>query len=172
MSLLSNLIVHFSLLVVLLAAMTPLGLAGDYRFVPAGLVLAVMYFWACRAPRSLPYWLVFLSGLVVDIVSYGPLGYWASVYVAGIYVARCLPGHGEGRGRGLAGWLGFVAAAAVAFAVAWVLACGYSFQTLPLAPFAKSTGVLIALHAPLTWILDAISRIAAGRPVANFERRG
>lgn len=161
-----------SVLLLLLTGMTPLGLSGDIRFLPPGLVHAAIHFWSVRDARSMPYWLIFLFGLAVDIVSYGPLGYWAVVYVTGIYVARWLPGPAEESHGAIRGWLGMAVVATITSVVAWLLASGYFMQAIPAAPFVKSTAALIILYPFLAWALSVVARATQERRALNLERRG
>lgn len=71
-----------SLSVLTVLAALPWGLPTEDRFfLPLLPVIAIHYF-ALRRPEALPEWSVFLSGLLLDVFTHGPLGYWPLVYLA------------------------------------------------------------------------------------------
>ena len=70
-----------SVVLLTLIAALPLGVpAGDRFFLPLLPVVAVHY-WTLRHDAWLPEWVVFLAGLMLDILTHGPLGYWAFIYL-------------------------------------------------------------------------------------------
>jgi rod shape-determining protein MreD len=70
-----------SVAVLTLIAALPLGIpAGDRFFLPLLPVIAIHY-WTLRHDAWLPEWVVFLAGLTLDILTHGPVGYWAFIYL-------------------------------------------------------------------------------------------
>lgn len=71
-----------ALLATLIAAM-PWGLPPEFRLLPPLLPFLVIHYWTMRDLALIPELLVFASGLALDIVSGGPMGYWALIYLTG-----------------------------------------------------------------------------------------
>lgn len=75
-----------------------------------------LYFWSVRRPHLVPAVLVFACGLVLDVLTHGPLGAWACAALA-----VAMAGRMTRRRRPALGWSGHIAAAAGALALATVL---------------------------------------------------
>lgn len=128
---------------VLLATSFPLGLPGQAQWQPAA-ALACVFFWSLFRPASMPPAVVFLLGLLADLLGLSPVG--ASVLVLlivhGCAVAwrRFLVRQGF-----LMVWLAFVGVAAGAALLQWALVCALTFRLFPPAPalfqFALSAGL-------------------------------
>lgn len=73
-----------------LAALWGGGRDGVAMAVPL-LPLLVIHAAGLRAPRSVPSWLVFAGGLLVDLGTHGPLGYWPLIYLVGLMMAHLVP---------------------------------------------------------------------------------
>ncbi|MGI9478908.1 MAG: hypothetical protein ACR2PI_19560 [Hyphomicrobiaceae bacterium] len=111
-----------------LVAAAPLGAS-----VEAGLVLQVMpymmaHLFLARRKGVVPSPVMFAAGIAMDIISNGPLGFWALIYLFGVLIARQLP-HGltnsqSGRVSGLLLIVFALAAAQVGlaslFRLAWI----------------------------------------------------
>jgi rod shape-determining protein MreD len=131
----------------LLATAFPLGLPGQAQWQPAS-ALACVFFWSLYRPASMPPAVVFLLGLLADLLGLSPVG--ASVLVLlivhGCAVAwrRWLVRQGF-----LLVWLVFVAVAAGAALLQWALVCLLTFHFFPVAPalfqFALTAGLYPAL---------------------------
>lgn len=63
-----------------LLSLLPYGFGGGWLVTPA-FALVPLYFWALHRPNLLPVAIVFLLGLVQDLMSGGPLGLWGLVFV-------------------------------------------------------------------------------------------
>ena len=58
------------------------GLGAESRFLMPFLPAAAIHAAAVAHPASVPVWLVFSAGLAFDVMTHGPLGYWALIYIA------------------------------------------------------------------------------------------
>ncbi|MGL4396814.1 MAG: rod shape-determining protein MreD, partial [Hyphomicrobium sp.] len=67
-------------LLTLIAAL-PWGLPSDYRFFLPLLPAVAIHYWSVRRDDLAIEWLAFLSGLVLDVLTQGPLGYWSLIYL-------------------------------------------------------------------------------------------
>jgi rod shape-determining protein MreD len=128
---------------ILLATAFPLGLPGQAQWQPAS-ALACVFFWSLFRPASMPPAVVFLLGLLADLLGLSPVG--ASVLVLllvhGCAVAwrRVLVRQGF-----LIVWIAFLGVAAGAALLQWALVCLLTFRLFPLAPalfqFALTAGL-------------------------------
>ncbi|CAA2138983.1 rod shape-determining protein MreD [Hyphomicrobium sp. ghe19] len=152
-----------SVVVLTLAAVLPWGLAAEDRFVLPLLPVIAIYRWTLDADAWLPEWVVFLTGLTLDVLTQGPLGYWALVYLfayaVALFASRVRVDSALGRMALLAGAIGLVTA------FAWLLASLYFLQMLDWAPYARSAIVAIfaaLLIFPVLGLIRSVSKPARG----------
>ncbi len=72
----------------LLAVAAPLRLPEGQAFPVPLLPLMVLFIWSVRHPTYVPPWLIFLTGLLQDLLTGGPLGLWALAYLVAFTIAR------------------------------------------------------------------------------------
>lgn len=157
----SAMVPGLSIAAIALIAALPWGVSADDRFALPLLPFVAITYWALRRPRHVPDWLVFLCGLALDVLTQGPLGYWAFVYLAGYAVARLaapLIGPQAG-GR----WLLPLTTLFTAAICAWALASLYFLALQDWRPFA--TGVVLAVlgYPLLAVVLRALDRLSGTR---------
>ena len=145
-------------LLTLIAAL-PLGIpAGDRFFLPLLPVVAIHY-WTLRHDAWLPEWVVFLAGLALDILTHGPVGYWAFIYLFAHLIATL--GSRTRPETTLARLALLGLAIAMVTVVAWAVASIYFFEVLDWAPYV--TGAVLAslcailIILPLLRILDGVA---------------
>jgi rod shape-determining protein MreD len=139
-----------ALLMVLAGA--PLGFAGQAQ-VQIAIALASVFFWSLFRPASMPPWMVFLLGILLDLLGFAPLG---------VGVLLLLSVHGFAlRWRRTLVRLGFVPvwvaftmlAVGTAFAQ-WALTSALALRFMPVGPAlflaALATGMYPLLAVPLT----------------------
>jgi len=61
------------------------------RFLLPLLPYIVVHLTAVRQPGAMPSWLAFAAGLGVDLGTSGPIGFWALVYLAGLFMVAVSP---------------------------------------------------------------------------------
>jgi rod shape-determining protein MreD len=150
---------------VLLMALTevPFGIADQSTLLPA-VTLACVYFWTLFRPAAIPPPVVFLIGLLLDLLGYLPLGVGPLVLlvVHGLALRwrRVLTRQGF-----LSVWLAFAGFATGAAVFEWTLTAVLSFDLLPLGSAMFQASLTIALYPAL-----AILFIRAHRTVADPER--
>ena len=76
-----------TLFVFVLLVTLPWGLGSELTYVPPLLILATLFAWTIYRPTLLPAPLVFLVGIIVDVVTASPLGFWAFLFLCGYAVA-------------------------------------------------------------------------------------
>jgi rod shape-determining protein MreD len=150
-----------ALLLLMLAA--PLRVPGQAQLQPAA-ALACVFFWSLFRPDSMPPFAVFALGLLSDLLGLEPLG--TNVLILLITHGLAVRWRWSLRQQGfLLVWLAFVAVAAGAAALEWLLTDLLTFRLLPggaaLFQFALTAGL---------YPLLAILFIRAHRGLANPEQ--
>lgn len=140
-----------ALLLLLLAG--PLGVPGQAQLLSAA-ALACVFFWSLFRPGGMPPPVVFLLGLLCDLLGVTPLG----VSVLTLLIAHGLAAKWS---RALAGqgflrvWLAFVVVAAAAAALGWAATSLLSVLVMPgaaaLLQFGVAAGLYPALATMLAW---------------------
>ncbi len=150
-----------ALLPLLLAS--PLGLPGQAELQTAS-VLACVFFWSVFRPDSMPPAIVFLLGLLADLLGLAPIGSMALVLLIVHGVAfrsrHVLVAQGF-----LLVWLAFVGVAAGAAALTWALTCLLTLRLLPPAPALLQFGLSAGLYPALATLFTR-----AHRGLANPEQ--
>jgi len=154
-------------LVIVIAAM-PLGLSSDAVFaLPLTAMMLVFVFSSLRLVTVRP-WFVFLAGLVMDITTAGPFGFWALVFLMAHCFGRAIAPYGPGLGPiGL--WLAFIAAAGAIGALGWAVASLYFMRLLDPYPMAWGLIAVILFFPFAAWALERLVRI--GQPAGNLSFR-
>lgn len=133
-----------------LAAAVPWGLPGEATFILPFIAFLLVFLFAARPERQVPVWLVFLIGLGADVLTAGPLGYWAFIYTIGHTLARLLTARRPF--NSLSGlWLSFAVTATAAAAIGWLLACVYYLRVIDWWPITLGVGCAIALFPLFAW---------------------
>ena len=138
-----------ALLLLLLAG--PLGLPGQAELQGA-LALGCVFFWSLFRPASLPPPLVFALGVLADLLGYGPVG---------IGLLTLLIAHGLAmlwrreltRQGFLVVWLVFVAVAAGAGVLQWMLNSLLTFRLLPPGPVMFQATLAAGIYPLLAVVL-------------------
>ena len=109
----------------------------------------------CRI-RAMSAWMVFLAGLLVDIVSSGPVGYWALLFLLGQAFAVETAQHTSGR-HWLATWAAFAAIMIALAAIGQGVAAAYCSHPIDWLPIAVGAGLPIAIF-PLIYATSLYPR--------------
>ena len=133
-------------------AVLPYGLSKSALAAPI-LALISVYYWSVFRPDLMPASAAFLLGLLVDILSAGPPGLYALVFIL-VHLAA------SGQRRALAGksfavgWLGYFLIAAGAAVITWALASMFNATILDYRPILVIHAVGTAAY-PLVAVLLA-----------------
>lgn len=151
----TGIMVLMAVLAVALACL-PIAPASSLHWVPS-FPLILLFYWTVHRPDAFPRWLVFLMGLTQDVLSNGPLGLWALVYVCtyeGVYINRLFF-----IGRvAYSSVVGFAMAAGSAALFAWMLLAVYDWRVPAFLPVLGQTMVTILVYPAAAWILDRLNR--------------
>jgi rod shape-determining protein MreD len=136
-------------------------------FVPAGRIfgtatmpafaLMAIYYWAIVRPEMFPVYAVFLVGLLSDLLSGGPIGLWAFVYVltyALVLTQRFLAINAPFS----IFWLGFLMAAVFAGTVAWGAASLFYGTFIAVKPIIWHLVATVLLFPPFAALFGRIER--------------
>ena len=167
---LARLVPVLSIIVLVLISVTPLGLGPKAQFALPLLPFAAIHFWRLESERPLSTGLVFLAGIAVDVLTFGPLGYWALVYLGGVALAEAVGALGLPMRR-LARWLVFAAVQGAVCALGFVLACLYFGRLVDPEPMLWAAGGLAVAYPVIASLLGAMDRIGQRPRVLNLERK-
>lgn len=148
-----------TLAVLTLIAALPWGLPSQHRFFLPLLPVVGIHYWSLRRAPLVVEWYVFMTGLTLDILTNGPLGYWALIYLLA-HLSAVLSAPAAPRGPGtrlllLAFDLAFVTA------VAWILSSIYFLEAVDWRPYAIGAayaGLFAIVLVPLLRALDPSQR--------------
>jgi rod shape-determining protein MreD len=138
----------------------PLGISGQATLLPA-IALCCVWFWSLVQPDHLPPPMVFLIGLLLDLLGYLPLG-------VGVLTLLCVHGVALMLRRFLAQrgflwiWLLFALVATVASLLIWLLV-----MLLTLRVFSVGPAIFLATLAIAIYPLVALPLAAAQRSIIN-----
>lgn len=169
MTMFAPMVPALTVLVLVLVSVMPWGIGPGFHFALPAMPLLAVYFWARAQSRLLPTVFVFAAGLVVDVLSYGPLGYWSLVYVAGLGLAGLSARFGGG--GNLSQWFGFAVVMAGLALLAWLLASVYFVRFIDWRPMAWAAAVLPLAYPFVQALLGPVDRWMAGPRALNLERR-
>lgn len=144
-------------LICVLLSFVPAGRIFGSATMPAFALMAI-YYWAIVRPEMFPVYAVFLVGLLSDLLSDGPIGLWAFVYVL-TYIVVLTQRFLAVNAPFSVFWLGFLMAASLAGFIGWGAASLFYGTILPVKP--------IVSHIFATVIVFPIFAIVFGR----IERR-
>lgn len=147
----------------MLLVQMPLGIADQSVLLPA-VTVACVYFWSLFRPSAMPPPVVFLAGLLLDLLGCLPLGVGAltllSVHGLALRWRRVLT-----RQSFPLVWLAFAAFASGAAAMSWLLTAVLSIRLLPPGPAAFQAVLTVALYPAL-----AVLFVRAHRTIADPEQ--
>jgi len=150
-------------ILLMLLTEAPFGFADQATLLPA-VTLACVYFWSLFRPAAMPPPVVFLVGLLLDLLGYLPLGVGPltllTVHGLALRWRRMLTRQGF-----LAVWLVFAGFALGAAALGWVLGTTLTFRLLPVGAALFQAVLTAALYPAL-----AVLFIRAHRTIADPER--
>lgn len=148
----------------------PWGVAAESRFVlPLLPVVAIHHFVLRNQASMLPEWFVFACGLLLDVLTNGPLGFWSMIYLFAYGLATLSIDWARG---GIFGrWLLLLAALALLSLCAWIISSLYAVEVVDWRPFAWGA-VAAGLTHPVFALLFFKSRSSRQRRKNDLFERG
>ena len=144
-------------LVFVLLSIVPYNFPGSAQLMPP-LALMAVFHWGIYRPDLLPGPLAFILGLLQDILSGGPLGMWALVFLLVLFVMASQLRFFLGK-KFVVEWLGFALVTPVVFFAIWLLGSIY------IGAFANPGTMLVqvlltaAFYPVMSWFMSATRRI-------------
>lgn len=158
-------------LILTLVAAAPWGIGAQTRFLMPLLPLLTIVHLTLRRPETMPAGLVFAAGLLLDVLTHGPLGYWPLVFLAGHLAASSLSQRARETMPRRMLWV--AAVMAVVVLVEWLISSLYFMQPAAWQPIAGAAFAAVVAYPVLAFILDGLSSQGGGRRRAlQFERGG
>ena len=156
------------LFLAVVVAAVPWVLPAAASFILPLLLIIFVFLLTIQHKRDLPTVSVFVAGLLMDVLTAGPLGYWAIIFLlthtlANFYAKRA----GTAQFGKL--WFAFAMTAAAASIFGWVLASIYFVRVIDWQPMFIGGAVAIALFPLVAWPLRRSLGLA---PLSLFARRG
>ncbi len=123
--------------------------------------LIAIYYWTIHAPAMMPYWFVFLAGLVIDISVDSPLGLHALAFLVYVLVlgrvARII------KSQPIAYHIViFILSAAIFEIVRWCVISILTLGLLPIFPSLLSVVLNCVAFLPVMLVLRGASRVVFG----------
>jgi rod shape-determining protein MreD len=121
-------------------------------------VLMSVYYWTIYRPDHLPYIVVFLIGLLVDLLTYGPPG--VTPFALLIVRATVLSQRKFFVGKSFPiVWWGFALATVAVTVVGWGVGGLYGGRVLDPRSFAFQAVLTAAFYPVLSWIFSRVQRV-------------
>ncbi len=148
----------------------PWGLGQSVDFALPVLPFVAVHFWQRSNGPLMPLAFVFTAGLAVDVLSYGPLGYWSLVYLSGCGLTALLDRRETSR-TGANGWAAFCFVAAGMILTAWLVASIYFLRLADVRAMAEAAAILALAYPLFQVLLTPLERVIAGPQTLKLERR-
>lgn len=159
---LRNVCLFYPVLVSLLAVISaslPWGAPVSVSLALPLIALGVIFFWSIHRPGQLPSPLVFLFGLLTDLATDGPLGFWALNFLVGYAIAVYGPVWNGGRREGVAELLLYATAVLAVSGLNWTLTSLFFLKTMPIRPLMIGGVVAFAAYPAISFVLTPLDRV-------------
>lgn len=144
------------LLAATLAAAAPWGLPGGATYIPPLATVMLLFILAAEDEPALPAWPAFAAGLATDLLTAGPLGFWALIYLMTYTLARGFSPETR-HWQLLALWVCFAFTIAIVAGAAWGVASLYFVKPVDWRPLVTGAAVVLGLFPfglfILTWLI-------------------
>ena len=144
---------------ILLFLSAPLGIPGQAQLQPAW-ALANVWFWSLFRPASMPAGCVFALALLLDLIAQGPIGVQVLILLM-VHGAALRSRRSLIRSGFALVWLTFIAAAAGAALLEWLLVSLLTWHALPPWPALFEFGVAAGIYPMLATLLTGAHRSVA-----------
>lgn len=135
----------------------PWGLPDGATFILPLVTATPIFYLSAQPDRTVPVWLAFLAGLATDILTAGPLGYWALIFLFTHGLAKAYRQTTSAEGFG-ALWAGFALTLVVVAALGWALASLYFVRFIDWRPMVIGTCAATLLFPLVVWPIARLLR--------------
>lgn len=168
MAYLNRLIPALTIIVMTVLVALPWGVAAERRFLLPMLPLIVIHYWTLRRPDAVAEWMAFSAGLCLDILTGGPLGFWALIYLLGFAAAKISTGLKND--RAVAKWVLAATTLFVLSGVSWLLSSLYYFEPADWRPFLIAAVAASLLYPAIGVLLRHTQIERRHRPLFHGRR--
>lgn len=145
-------------LLAVLSASLPWGAPVSVALALPLIALGVIFFWGIHRPGQLPSPVVFLFGLLTDLATDGPLGFWALNFLVGYAISVYGPLWNGGRREGAAALLLFATAVLAVSGLSWALTSLFFLKAMPVQPLVIGGVVALAAYPAIGFVLAPFDR--------------
>ena len=160
-----------SVLFMVLSTAVPWGLPADATFILPLVVVTMVFSWRAIPGAVMPEAEVMLLGLLTDVTTGGPLGFWALLCLIACGVGGRARIFGERHDLSTL-WLVWIGLAGALAAFGWLLASLYFFRWVDWWPIAFGAVASIALFPVVMYGLLGIRQSGGFAPRRSLHRRG
>lgn len=143
-------------LILVLVGVTPTHLP-YYSAIAPMLPLASVYYWGVHRPDLMPMWLIFLVGLLHDVLTDSPIGLHAAILLLCQWVLLRQRRFLAGRPFAML-WFGYVVVVVGVGLLEWIGTGLYDLAVAPARPVLIRAVLTIALFPPLAWLFIQVHR--------------
>jgi rod shape-determining protein MreD len=141
-------------LVLILFSVVPLRISGFATVTPSFLMISVFY-WSLHRPYLLPAPVVFLLGLIFDILTGTPMGLTSLMLLVVHGIA--LPQRQVFVGKAFVlSWWGFLLIGAGISILSWLVACLLELAFIPILPVLVQFGLTVLFFPLLAWCFAVV----------------
>ena len=144
-------------LILVLFSLAPFNFPGSAQLVPP-LALMAVFHWGIYRPDLLPGPLAFILGLLQDVLSGGPLGMWAAVFLVVLVVTASQRRFFLGK-MFVVEWLGFALVVPVVFLANWTIGSIYIGAIVDPGALLVPGLLAIAFYPGLSWLMSIVRRM-------------
>ncbi|MEK9946021.1 MAG: rod shape-determining protein MreD [Alphaproteobacteria bacterium] len=144
-------------LILVLFSLAPYNFPGSAQLVPP-LALMAVFHWGIYRPDLLPGPLAFVLGLLQDVLSGGPLGMWAAVFLLVLVVTASQRRFFLGK-MFVVEWLGFALVVPVVFLANWIIGSIYIGAIVDPGALLIQGVLAVAFYPSLSWVMSIVRRM-------------
>ena len=147
-----------TLLGLIAIAHLPLGAQADTSFIIPSIISALIFIWSIYEPDNVKPWMIFTLGLVADVISSGPIGFWSLYYLSFQAIAFWFGRNPTNSGL-LLNWIGYLIASVIVTFLGWLVTTLYTMQSADWHPMLVGAGV-VSMGFPLIYWVSGVARRA------------
>lgn len=151
-------------LMLMLVSLAPFGLWGQAALLPT-VALTCVWFWSLFRPAAMPPPIVFLIGILLDLLGYLPPGVGALTMLTAHGIAQRLRRFLSRQGFTVI-WLIFTAVACGIATMNWILVSALTFSFVPIGPVLFQAGLAAAMYPAVAIPLTLAHRTIADPDLA------